>query len=99
MINYDEMSKEIKERDIMLKQMMIEMRENSKKYQEESKIHYEKTKKQLEEHRGLLKYTLSEDEKQRIAAMSRSELLVEMQKNVDEISKQIDSFIKKWGDK
>ena len=44
---------------------------------------------QLAEIKSLVKYTLTEQEEQRISQMSMSELLIEMQKNVEDIKSTI----------
>ena len=95
MLNYEELAKETRERDLMLKQMICEMKEESKRYREESKIYYQKIEKQLEEIKSLTKYTLTEQEKQRYASMSMSELLIEMQKNIDIMMSTVDKVLDK----
>ncbi|MEY8415639.1 hypothetical protein AAK964_05010 [Tissierella praeacuta] len=83
------------EKENTLEQMIKELNESSKRHREESKTYYEKIEKQLAEHRGLLKYTLSEQEKQRISSMSMSELLAEIQKNIEEMKISVDKILDK----
>jgi len=77
------------EEDKTLEQMILEMKESAKKYAEESKIFNENMNNQLAEIKSLVKYTLTEQEEQRISQMSMSELLIEMQKNVEDIKSTI----------
>ncbi|MBC8588416.1 hypothetical protein [Paratissierella segnis] len=72
-----------------LRKEIHNLKEKSKKYREESKIHYENMNNQLAEIKSLVKYTLTEQEEQRISQMSMSELLIEMQKNVEDIKSTI----------
>ena len=72
--------------DTTLDKMIMELKEDSKKYREENKIFYKNINEQLAEIKGLVKYTLSEQEKQRIASMSIGELLVEMKSLIDDVS-------------
>lgn len=80
-----------------LEQMMKDLNETTNKYHEESKIFYKRVDKELEELKVLLKYTLSEQEKQRIKSMSMAELLEEIKKNVGDINNNIDTLIERWG--
>lgn len=85
--------KEEKEsRDNTLDKMMQELKESTKQYREENKIYYKKVDEQLAEIKGLLKYTLTEQEKQRIASMNANELLLEMKQNLDKIKKSLDEI-------
>ena len=75
--------------DTSLDEMIAELKEDTKKYKEENKIFYKNINEQLAEIKGLVKYTLTEQEEQRISQMSMSELLIEMQKNVEDIKSTI----------
>lgn len=76
-----------------LSQMIKELNEEQKLYREESKIYHKKMDEQLVEIRSTLKYILTEQEKQRISQMSMSELLLEIQNNINDMS----SIINKVG--
>ena len=93
---YVDKKKEV--RDNTLELMIKGLNESTKRYQEENKIYYEKIEKQLEEIRCLTKYTLSEQEKQRFTTMSMSDLLAELQKNIDSINNDIDTLIERQGE-
>lgn len=78
------------EEDTTLDKMIMELKEDSKKYREENKIFYKNINEQLAEIKGLVKYTLTEQEKQRIASMNVSELIIEMKSNLDDMRKSLD---------
>ena len=83
------------EKENTLEQMIKELNKSSKEFQEEKKIFYERVDKQLEEIRSTLKYTLTEQENQRIATMSMSELLTEIQRNIDKMKISVDKILDK----
>lgn len=78
--------------DMTLEQMILELKESTNKYREESKIHFENMDKQLAKIRNLVKYTLTEQEKQRIASMNVNELIIEMKSNLDDMRKSLDKI-------
>ena len=84
------------EKENTLEQIMRELNESSKKFEEERIIFYDRMDKQLEEIRSGLKYTITEQEKQRISSLSMAELLVEIQESVNGIRTDIDTLVERW---
>lgn len=84
-----------KDKDISLEQMIQELKKQTNDYQKKNEVFYAKVDEQLAEIKSLVRYTLSEQEKQRITSMSMTELLFEMQKNISKIN----TLIENWGDK
>lgn len=82
--------------DKPLEQMIKELNDEQKLYREESKIYHANMDKQLAEIKSLVKYTLTEQEEQRISLMSMSELFLEIQKNVDDMRSTIDKALERW---
>ncbi|CAK7015586.1 hypothetical protein [Tissierella sp.] len=80
------------EKEQTLDDMIKNLNESAKKFQEENKIYHDKMQKQLDEIKALTKYTLSEQEELKIASMTTTELLIEMQKNMNEMKIIIEKF-------
>ena len=81
--------------DKSLKQMMVDMQESSRIYHEESKIHNKKINEQLAEIKSLVKYTLTEQEEQKYANMSMSELITDMENNIEVMRASLDNILDK----
>ncbi|MBU5311055.1 hypothetical protein KQI38_03380 [Tissierella carlieri] len=82
-----------------LEQMIKELKEFTTKYEEDNKLFYKKVDEQLAEIKGLIKYTLTEQEKQRFQSMSMSELILEMKNNINDMSSKMDMLIERVEDK
>lgn len=81
--------------DKSLKQMMVDMQESSRIYHEENEIHNKKINEQLAEIKSLVKYTLTEQEEQKYANMSMSELITDMENNIEVMRASLDKILDK----
>ena len=91
-INDYKMVEENEKEDKSIEQMIQELKKQTHDYHRENELFYEKMNEQLAEVKSLLKYSLTEQEKQRIANLSMGELLVEMKKNLDDVKGIIDKM-------
>ena len=78
------------EKETTIADMMMELKKSGEQYHKENKLFYADVSKKISEIKSTLNVTVSEQEKQRIANMTMSELFCEMKKNIDCMKEKID---------